>query len=237
VEELGINPVYLIGQIVNFLLVAGLLGVILYKPVMRAMEDRQSKIRQGQEDARQAAQARDNAQIDAQRIIDEHKQQAGEILEEARNRAAEIVRNARQRAEEEGREIRERMQREARAEYEHMLEGVRDDVADMVILATRKVIGDLFGEAEQRALIEEFFASLPDEVDRLRGMVDKGVRVTSALPLDDDEKAKVKRALEIGEADFTVDPAILGGLVIRVGDQVVNGSARYQLDRMGQSLH
>jgi F0F1-type ATP synthase delta subunit len=36
---------------------------------------------------------------------------------------------------------------------------------------------------------------------------------------------------------FRVDPSILGGLVIRVGDKVLDGSVVGQLETMRQSLH
>jgi len=35
---------------------------------------------------------------------------------------------------------------------------------------------------------------------------------------------------------FRVDPGILGGLVVRVGDKVVNGSVAAQLEDLRQSL-
>ena len=36
--------------------------------------------------------------------------------------------------------------------------------------------------------------------------------------------------------EFRTDPAILGGLMVRVGDRVVDGSAAGQLERLHQSL-
>jgi F0F1-type ATP synthase delta subunit len=46
-------------------------------------------------------------------------------------------------------------------------------------------------------------------------------------------------AEQLGQApaiEFRTDPAILGGLMVRVGDRVVDGSAAGQLERLHQSL-
>jgi F0F1-type ATP synthase delta subunit len=68
------------------------------------------------------------------------------------------------------------------------------------------------------------------------------VNVTSALPLTPDEHARVKSDLArqvgpLGNVTFDVDPAILGGLVVRVGDKVVDGSVAGKMTAMRQALN
>jgi F0F1-type ATP synthase delta subunit len=48
--------------------------------------------------------------------------------------------------------------------------------------------------------------------------------VTSALPLTDAEKAQAKKMLGAKEIAFKVEPSIFGGLVVRVGDRIVDDS-------------
>jgi F-type H+-transporting ATPase subunit delta len=67
------------------------------------------------------------------------------------------------------------------------------------------------------------------------------VKVTSALDLDaaeaDTLRASLKRRFnrEI-ELDTHVDPALLGGVVIDTGEQVIDGSARGRLQRLASAL-
>jgi F0F1-type ATP synthase delta subunit len=60
------------------------------------------------------------------------------------------------------------------------------------------------------------------------------------LPLSQEEAAAVKRDVlaKAGakEVTFRVDPAILGGLVIRVGDKVLDSSVAGRLEGLRQSL-
>lgn len=65
--------------------------------------------------------------------------------------------------------------------------------------------------------------------------------VTTARPMDDAQLAKVKQALErrTGKTiliSTKVQPDILGGVVARVGDQVIDGSIRTRLNMLQQQL-
>ena len=65
--------------------------------------------------------------------------------------------------------------------------------------------------------------------------------ITSALPLTEEEQSTVKDEVlsKIGDqasVTFRVDPSILGGLVIRVGDKVLDNSVAGRLEELRQSL-
>ena len=69
-----------------------------------------------------------------------------------------------------------------------------------------------------------------------------GAEVTSALPLSAAEQETVKKDVlgKLGGAaavSFKVDPSILGGLIVKVGDQVMDGSVSGQLHSLRQSLN
>lgn len=66
-------------------------------------------------------------------------------------------------------------------------------------------------------------------------------RVTSAGPLEEAEAEKLRTALEKRtgkkiEIDSHVDPAVLGGLVVIMGDQILDGSVRTQLREVREKL-
>jgi F-type H+-transporting ATPase subunit delta len=65
--------------------------------------------------------------------------------------------------------------------------------------------------------------------------------VVSARPLDDGQVAALKSNLEtrIGRdvaVDLTVDPAILGGIVVKIGSQMIDGSIRTKLNSLAQAM-
>jgi F-type H+-transporting ATPase subunit delta len=65
--------------------------------------------------------------------------------------------------------------------------------------------------------------------------------VTTATKMDDAEQALIKQALEhhTGKTilmQTKVQPAILGGVIARIGDQVIDGSVRYRLSTLQHRL-
>ena len=87
---------------------------------------------------------------------------------------------------------------------------------------------------------------LPDIADRFQEMLDahQGIEraeVVSAVPLSDTRKNEVADMLNRMSGKHVrvttrTDPQIIGGMVIRVGDQVMDGSARARLQAMRREL-
>lgn len=68
------------------------------------------------------------------------------------------------------------------------------------------------------------------------------VSVTTAVELSDVQKEQLtKRLLEVTsfkqlEFKYTINPDVIGGMVLRIGDRVVDSSIRTQIDQMAKSL-
>src|SRR5690349_21550514 len=65
--------------------------------------------------------------------------------------------------------------------------------------------------------------------------------VTSARPLDDDQVAQIKQHLRtrMGRdiaVDLNVDPALLGGLVVKIGSQMIDSSIRTKLNTLAHAM-
>jgi F-type H+-transporting ATPase subunit delta len=65
--------------------------------------------------------------------------------------------------------------------------------------------------------------------------------IRSAVPLSDEQKKRLGEALNSAldkqvEVRVVVDPSVLGGLVAKVGDTIIDGSVRHRLDQLRESL-
>ena len=89
------------------------------------------------------------------------------------------------------------------------------------------------------ALIAQIAAAYADLVDDRAGIAK--ARITTAVPLPDAQRASVVGRLEKTtgkriEAEFAVEPTLLGGATVQVGDHLVDASLRAQLDALRDRL-
>lgn len=242
-EALGINLGLLIVQIIAFSIVFLTLNAWVYKPMLDMMETRKNKIAQGLEDARVAAEARADAEKQAAKILADAQAEAGKVIREATERAAGAAKDVKAAAEAEAVKAREATVAEAESERNRILGDLRGQVAALAIAAANKLVGETLDEKKQHALLDEFFSGVKSgKVVVLDDASFKGdsAEVTSALTLTDTEKDTVKKDLSsktgVKEVSFHVNPAILGGLIIKVGDKVMDGSVAGKLEGLRQNL-
>lgn len=243
-DQLGINLGYLLVQVVNFLILLVVLRAWVYRPVVGLLGKRRETIAQGLEDARIAAEARANAEKEAQAVLAKAQQEANQQVRQAVERAEQSAREIKVRAEQEIAELRAAAAVEAEQAKMQALAEMRGQIGALAVAAAQKLIGENLDEKRQRALVDEFFSGLKGgKVVLLQGEKIQGERaeVTSALPLGAEEQEALRKeiASRLGagaEVTFRVDPTILGGIVVRVGDRILDGSVADRLEGMRAAL-
>lgn len=93
---------------------------------------------------------------------------------------------------------------------------------------------------ERMGIIEEIAAEVEEVADQELGRA--RAHVTSAIELSDAKRQRLVKALEKRLSrpvilDLNIDPAILGGLVVKVGSVTIDSSIRRQLEVLSERLH
>ncbi len=242
-DKLGINPGLLILQILVFAIVFLTLNAWVYQPLVQLISKRRQAIAQGLEDARAAAEARAGAEKEADQLITEAHTRASQIVREATERAEVAGRDVKAAAEAEAADARAKAVAEIEEDRNRILGDLRGQVAALSIAAAQKLVGDALDEKRQHALIDEFFSGVKSgkvivlDDAKLSGA---SAEITSALPLTKQEQDTVKKDIlaksGAQSVTFRVDPSILGGLVIKVGDKVLDGSVAGKLEGLRANL-
>jgi F-type H+-transporting ATPase subunit b len=140
IHAFGIDVRLITIQVINFVVLAGLLSYFLYKPLMRIVSEREEKIRQGLDDAEKAKEALAGAETEKKSVLAAAQSTAAEMERRATTRAkaeaADIVSEANASAAE---KIK---QAEARAEVLKQ-EAVRQseaEVAKLAVLAAEEIL-------------------------------------------------------------------------------------------------
>jgi len=215
---------------------AWLLSKLLYGPITKMLDERRAKIEKGLEDARAAETARANAEAERQSVLDAARAEAQKLRAEANQQAEQAAAKIRADAQAEAEKIKADALSGLSAERDKMLSELRGQIAALAIAASSKLIGESLDRQRQEALIADFFAKVPAEVRSGLAGVTGEAEVISAVPLTPDEQARVKRELALTQANFRVEPKLLGGLRVRVGDKVVDGSVAGQLEALHASM-
>ncbi len=242
--RLGINPIYLLSQIVVFSVLAFLLGRFLYNPILDMLEKRKERIAKGLEDARAAEEARAKADEAAAAILDEARKKAQQVIAEASTGAEQVGANIEAQAGEEAKKILAQAREDAQLERDQILSEMRGQIGALAIAAAQRIIGETLDEQRQQTLVKEFFSGIKaGQIATLEDvkLVGDTAVVTSALPLDSTEQTTYKSVLEgiVGEdteVSFRTDPTILGGVIIQVGDQLVDDSVAGKLGDLKAEL-
>lgn len=245
-EGLGLNLGYLLVQLFNFAIMFIVIKAWVAKPIMNMLEKRRQTVAQGLEDARIAAEARANAEREARVVLEKAQADAASVVREANERAEKLKNELRSAAEAEIAKARVSALKDVELERNRMLADLRGQVVALSIAGAQKLIGEALVKDEQRqhALLDEFFSGVKNgKVVVLEGTALTGndAEITTALPLTEAEQENIRKDLlaslsKDAEVAFKVDPSILGGLVLRVGDRVVDRSVSGQLQDLRQSL-
>jgi F-type H+-transporting ATPase subunit delta len=92
------------------------------------------------------------------------------------------------------------------------------------------------GRSQGARAVAEAFAALADEHAGIAK-----AQITTAVPISDAQRAAIEGRLSasLGKtvtASTNVDPTLIGGLVVRVGDQLIDGSVRTRLRSLRREL-
>lgn len=242
---LGIIPSYILAQIVNFLILFALLSVLLWKPAMKRLAARRALMAQLQEQAQEIAATRASAEQEREQLLAQARDEGRQVIATASQEAQKIREEIVERANEEARRLLEQARTDAQREKERILARTRDEITTLAIAATNRLIGESLDEQRQRQLVASFFSGIQEERVPILEMVQPGetadVEITSAVPLTEAEQATLRADLtrRLGHeptVTFKVNPALLGGVVLRLGNQVIDGSMAGQLEQLRRAV-
>lgn len=154
-EQLGVEPIQLLTQIFNFLVMAFLLTKILYKPIVKSLEERRKKIAEGlaySEKMKDEAEKNEKKRVE---VVNKAKVEAREIIEEAKKSAKSVEADIIKKAHIEAENILEKSRKELdleKSEIERQLSGKTVEIASNMV---RKVFEQVLSEKEQKLILDK----------------------------------------------------------------------------------
>lgn len=154
-SALGIKLGDLIFQIIAFVLLVVLLNRIGYKPLLKLLDNRATRVR---ESLAEAQKAREEVVAAEQRSLEElqvARAEAQQIIARAREQSEQTVAQARNAAREEAEKVRASFEQQMNADQARARDELRQEVAELAILAASRVVRRSLDPEQHRQLIEE----------------------------------------------------------------------------------
>ena len=145
----------LTAQIINFAIVVAVLGFFAVKPLIKLMKERQEKIARGVEDANLAQQNLKEAAVLKEKEIAGGRVQASAIISQAEKDAEGVKVEKMQKTLGEVEKVISGAREKIKTEKENMVKDAKKEVADLVVLALDKLVGNALDEKAHKKLIGE----------------------------------------------------------------------------------
>lgn len=154
-NQFGVNPVLLLAQVVNFLILLFILKKFLYKPILRILEERKKKIEESLKNTEEIERRLLQVAEEEEKRIQKASLEAEKIIKEARLAAVQIIEDGKEKAEQLSQRILKEGQVQLQLEKERLQQETRSELAVILSLALQKVTGKLFTRKDQKQMIEE----------------------------------------------------------------------------------
>ena len=141
-------------ELITFLLMLAILARYVYPRIVEVAEARQRAIAEQLKQAEEARAAAEAHLKEAEAKLNEARKSAQSVLDGATKSAEQLRQELKQKADEEAKRTVENARKQIEAERDQAIRSVRTEVADLVIVATEKVIGETLDDKKHRQLIE-----------------------------------------------------------------------------------
>jgi len=148
-SRFGIEPKYLLMQVISFSILAIVLYHFLFKPVLATMGERQRQIDAGLRYAEEMKAKLAQAHQESAAIAKQAQLEGAKFIDEARRTAKELTDRQEKEAIERANDRFVKEKQAIELEHKRMMEEARTEVARLVVATTQRVLSRELGDAER----------------------------------------------------------------------------------------
>jgi len=149
------DPGLFIWTIVTFLVLLALLAKFAWRPLLKALEDRQASIRKSLDDAQQAKLELEQVQQQSAQIVREARVEADAIITRSRGDAERLREEIKQKARADADVIAKSAERQIQLETNRALQQIRAEAIDLSVKIASKILQRNISKEDNERLIDE----------------------------------------------------------------------------------
>lgn len=145
----------IIFQMINFLVVLGLLSYLLYKPILEIFKERADRIEKGQKAAQEAIEQKEKIALYEEKKRKELDKKVSSELETASKEADKYKDSLMEKAKDEVATYVDKQRQKWEQDRTQMLNQMQTSLVDTVVVATERVLSKKLTEKEKEQLVTE----------------------------------------------------------------------------------
>ena len=158
---LGISLPLLLAQIVNFLVLLGLLYLVAYKPVLRILDQRVNKVKESLEQTEAIGQQAARTDEEFKKRLEAAAREGQELSARAIKTGEQAKQKIYEEAQKEAQAMIEKAQVEIQRERNEVVDELRREFSDLTITAAGKIIERSLDRTEHQELIDKILEESP----------------------------------------------------------------------------
>lgn len=152
IKQFGINPVLLAAQAVNFLVLLFILKRLLYKPLLKVLNERREKIEKSLKDASEIEQKLLQIEEDREKILKKAADEARRLIGEAEAETVEIIKEAHLKAASDIENMLADARVQINSEREKMQSEIKSELGVIVVNSLQKVTGKILNKKDKDSI-------------------------------------------------------------------------------------
>lgn len=160
IKTFGVQPILLLAQIVNFLILLFILRKFMYGPLLKILDQRRKKISDGLKNAEQIEKRLLALEEEREKRIKEAISESKKIVNDASKNATQILEDAHKKAQENIENLLAKNEQSMQRERETLRKEIRSELADLVVLGLEKVAKKTLTTKDQKDIVKETLSDI-----------------------------------------------------------------------------
>ena len=159
-ENFGVQPVLLLAQIVNFVILLFLLKKFAYKPIMKVLDERKHKIETSVKQAQEIQKQLEETKASQKKIIAGAEEESTKIIEETKEAAKKLQEETLAETSKKVEEVLSKNKEALSLEREKMVSEVKESMANLVAETTKRVLNKTLTNTDNEDLVKKSLKDL-----------------------------------------------------------------------------
>ena len=165
---MDINLPQILFQLINFSVVVGAVSYLLYKPVLKILEERANRIEEAQAAARKTIEEKERLNEVEKNVIRKAEKQAAKIVDDARKAAKEAEATSLKKAKDQAKKEIAKAQADWESERKKYIQQIRSEYTAAVISSAGKVLGAELDKKKHEKLISDQLKSAITKIEAIQ---------------------------------------------------------------------